>query len=142
MELNAYCSGMPSINHDGPIELIRQHPDLAIDLAQFVPGVPLPEKVSATLGSADASNVVPDEFRADIVVMLSDIATGEPGRIVIIEPQGRDADTKRFSWPSYITNLRSAHKCPDTLLLVICWDETEAIKCRRPISMGHPGFSL
>lgn len=133
---------MPSINHDGPIELIRQHPDLAVELAQTMTGVPLPEKVSATLGSTDASNVVPDEFRADMVVMLSDVATGEPNRIVIIEPQGRESETKKFAWPSYITNLRSAHKCPSTLLLIICWDETEAIKCRKPIQTGHPGFDL
>lgn len=133
---------MPSINHDGPIELIRQHPDLAVDLAHFAQGVSLPEKVSVTLGSADASNVVPDEFRADMVAILSDAATGEPDWLVIVEPQGRDEKTKKFSWPAYITNLRSAHQCPNTLLLVICWDETEAIKLRRPISMGHPGFTL
>ena len=133
---------MPSINHDGPIELIRQHPELAVELAQTVPGVPLPEKVSVTLGSADASNVIPDEFRADIVVTLFDAETGELARIVIIEPQGRDQKTKQFSWPSYVTNLRSANKCPDTLLLVICWDETEAVKCRKPIHTGHPGFTL
>lgn len=133
---------MPSINHDGPIELIRRHPDLAVNLAHFAPGVSLPEKVSAALGSTDASNVVPDEFRADIVVVLNDVATGEPDRIVIIEPQGRESETKKFAWPSYITNLRSAHKCSSALLVVVCWDETEAIKCRKLIQTGHPGFAL
>jgi hypothetical protein len=56
--------------------------------------------------------------------------------------QGRAAHDKQFSWPAYLANLRAAHKCKSAVLLVICWDASEASKCRAAIDMGHPGYSL
>ena len=61
-----------------------------------------------SLGSSDASNVVPTELRADIVTVVTDKATRDPLMIVIVEPQGRSDRTKRFSWPAYLANLRDA----------------------------------
>jgi hypothetical protein len=94
------------------------------------------------LGPNDMNNVVPTEFTADSVVVVSDAATGEPALIVIIEPQGRDDPTKQYSWPAYITNARRAARCPRAILLVICPDPAEAEKCRRIIHSGHPEFDL
>jgi hypothetical protein len=94
------------------------------------------------LGSTDASNVVPDEFKADMVTVIRDVATGDPLLLVIIEPQGREDKEKEFSWPAYLANLRAAHKCKSAVLIVVCWDAAEADKCRAAISMGHPGFVL
>ena len=135
---------MPSIAHEAPIELIRQHPWLAAELVQRVTDIPLPsdDKVRVTLGTVDASSVIPSEFRADITVVVSDKGTGDPLLLIIVESQGRSSSTKKFSWPAYLGNLREAHRCESAVLIVVCWDETEAGKCRRAIPMGHPGYTL
>jgi hypothetical protein len=133
---------VPSLNHEGPIELIRQRPQLAVEILGLVSDVPLPDKTAVALGSTDASQAVPQEHKADIVVVISDKATGAPALAVIVEPQGRDEPTKKYSWPIYVTNLRRANQCPEAVLIVVCWNEAEARKCRAPIPTGHPGFVL
>jgi len=62
--------------------------------------------------------------------------------LVVVESQGREDETKRFSWPAYLANLRAAHKCESAVLIVICWNAAEAEKCRAAIPMGHPGYVL
>jgi hypothetical protein len=133
---------MPSVTHEAPIELIRQHPGLAVELLQAMSDVDLPAEITVSLGPTDLSEVVPIKFLADAVVIVGDKATGEPALIIIIEPQGRDDPTKQFSWPVYLTVARRHLRCPRAFLLVICPDPDEADKCRRLISTGHPGFDL
>lgn len=58
------------------------------------------------------SAVVPVQYLADMVVLISDPATGKPVLSVIIEPQLRDSETKRFSWPVYLTTARRVARCP------------------------------
>jgi hypothetical protein len=88
------------------------------------------------------SAVIPVQYLADMVVLISDAATGEPALAVIIEPQLRDSETKRYSWPVYVTTARRTAKCPAAVLVVLCPDPAEADKCRRLIRTGHPGFDL
>ena len=133
---------MPSVTHEAPIELIRQHPDLAVELLQAMSDVDLPSEIAVSLGPTDLSEVVPAKFLADAVVIVADKATGEPALVIIIEPQGRDDPTKEFSWPVYLTVVRRHLRCQRAFLLVICPDPEEAKKCRRVISTGHPGFDL
>lgn len=134
---------MPSITHEGPIEIIRQHPKLTTELVRHATGIEIPgdDEVEVTLGSTDASNVVPAEFTADMVTLVTDKATSKPLLLIVVEPQGRSGE-KTFSWPAYLANLRRAHQCKNAVLIVICWNEAEAEKCRQAIPMGHPGFVL
>jgi hypothetical protein len=134
---------MPSLQHEAPLEVIRQHPDVVADLLRRVlPHLPLPATVAAALGSADMSQVAPAQYLADTVVVLTDQQTRKPALAVVIEPQGRDRKTKRASWPVYLTTAIKANKVPRAILLVICWDPAEADRCRRVIRTGHPGFDL
>jgi hypothetical protein len=135
---------MPSTNHDGPIDVIRNNPSMTADLVRIVTPVSIPsqDKVRVELGSTDASNVVPDEFKADMVTVIRDKVTGEPLLLVVVEPQGREDETKKFAWPAYLANLRAAHRCESAVLIVICWKAAEAEKCRAAIAMGHPGYVL
>src|ERR1700734_3062395 len=133
---------MPSVTHEAPIELIRQHPGLAVELLQAMSDVDLPSEIAVSLGPTDLSEVAPVKFLADAVVIVADKATGEPALVIIIEPQGRDDPTKEFSWPVYVTVTRRHLQCQRAFLLVICPDPVEAEKCRRLISTGHPGFDL
>jgi flagellar biosynthesis/type III secretory pathway protein FliH len=39
-----------TVTHEAPLELIRQHPDLAVDLVRAMTGVPVPDDARADLG--------------------------------------------------------------------------------------------
>ena len=133
---------MPSITHEGPLDLVRQHPEIAVDLVRSAAGIPLPVQVAVSLAPTDMSAVVPVQYLADMVVLIADAATGKPALAVIIEPQLRDSETKRYSWPVYVTTARQVSKCPAAVLVVLCPDPAEAPKCRQLIRTGHPGFDL
>jgi hypothetical protein len=131
---------MPSIVHETPMELIRQHPPLVMDLVRAVSGLELEGRLRTRLIATDASVVVPTQFLADGAVLAED-EDGNPLLAIIVEPQGRDAHTKKYSWPIYVCSIRKQQKC-DALLLVICWDRDEVEECRQTIQTGHPGFDL
>jgi hypothetical protein len=71
---------MPTLTstREAPLELIRQCPDLAVDLVRAMTGVPLPADPKADLGPTGLNAVVPAEFTADAVVVVTDRATGAP----------------------------------------------------------------
>jgi 2,4-dienoyl-CoA reductase-like NADH-dependent reductase (Old Yellow Enzyme family) len=132
-----------TLTHEAPLELIRQYPALAAELVAAVTDVVVPaDPSSVRLGPTDMNNVIPVQFTADSVIVVSDAATGAPALIVIVEPQGRDDKTKKYAWPAYITNARRAAQCERAVLLVICPDPSEAEKCRKVIRTGHPEFDL
>src|ERR1700722_928540 len=133
---------MPSIPHEGPLELVRQHPEIAVEFIQGTAGIKLPSEMAVSLAPTDMSAVVPVQYLADMVVLVSDAATGKPALAVIIEPQLRDSKTKRYSWPVYVPTARRAAGCPAAVLVVLCPDPAEAAKCRKLIRTGHPGFDL
>ncbi len=128
--------------HEGPLDLVRQHPEIAVEFVQGTTGIKLPGEIAVSLAPTDMSAVVPVQYLADMVVLISDAATGEPVLAVIIEPQLRDSETKRYSWPVYVTTARRVAKCPAAVLVVLCPDPAEAAKCRQLIRTGHPGFDL
>lgn len=128
--------------HEGPLDLVRQHPEIAVEFVQGAAGITLPGEIAVSLAPTDMSAVVPVQYLADMVVLISDAATGKPVLAVIIEPQLRDSDTKRYSWPVYVATARRVAKCPAAVLVVLCPDRGEASKCRQLIRTGHPGFDL
>jgi hypothetical protein len=132
-----------TLTHEAPLELIRQYPALAAELVAAMTDVSVPaDPSSVRLGPTDMNNVIPVQFTADSVIVVSDARTGAPALIVIVEPQGRDDKTKKYAWPAYITNARRAAQCERAVLLVVCPDAAEAEKCRKVIRTGHPEFDL
>jgi hypothetical protein len=129
---------MASMLHEGLLALFRNRPTLAPELLQDVLGLGLPVWSEARVESAEFTQVVPTEYRADLVVLLVD---GEPVFAIVVEVQlSRDED-KRKTWPLYLTSLRSRVGCP-TALLIIAPDAAVARWCSQPIELGHPGFVL
>jgi hypothetical protein len=127
---------MPGFDHEMPLELIRNRPETALELLRCVPGADIPPHAAARVETVDCTQA-PIEFRADSVVVLRD-ETGAALMAVIVEVQlGRDSG-KRFSWPVYVTTLRSQHKC-ETALLIICPDRSMARWCERTIRLGPNG---
>jgi hypothetical protein len=129
---------MASMQHEGLVLLFRNRPTLAPELLRDVLGLELPPFSEARVESAELTEVVPTEYRADLVVLLLE---GRPVFAIVVEVQlSRDED-KRKTWPHYLTGLRSRVDCP-TALLVVAPEASVARWCAQPIETGHPGFML
>jgi hypothetical protein len=131
-----------TVTHEAPLELIKQHPALAVDLFRAVTGAPLADGLDVRLGPNSLNEFGPMEFRVDTTVIVSDPVTRDPVLVILIEPQGRSDKAKNFSWPAYVALARKAVNCENAVLIVVCPDPAEAEKCRKAISTGHPGFDL
>ncbi len=88
-----------TVTHEAPLELIKQHPELAVDLLKAVTGMPLRARLDVRLASTSLNTVTPVQYTADSVVLVSDPDTREALAAIIVEPQGRDERTKKFAWP-------------------------------------------
>lgn len=127
---------MPSTLHEMLIELFRVRPSLVAELLAEVLGVAVPVFDAVRLDSVDCTELVPTEYRADAVVVLS--GAGGPVLAVVVEVQmGRDRD-KRWSWPVYLATVRARLRCPTEVLLV-CPDGAVAGWCAAPIPLGLSG---
>jgi hypothetical protein len=130
---------MPSLQHEGLLELFRHRPTLAAELLHDALGLQLPSYSEARLESAELTEVLPTQYRADMVVLLK----GENTSLfaIVVEVQLSADPDKRLTWPLYLASLRAREKCP-TALLVVTPDAGVARWCAQPIELGHPGFVL
>jgi len=117
--------------------LFRNRPALAPELLREALHVELPAYSEVRLESAELTDVVPAEYRADLVVLLVD---GKPVLGIVVEVQLQPDPRKRFSWPVYVTGLRARLECPCCLLVVTASDKT-AKWAGEPIALG-PGAQL
>lgn len=95
-----------TVTYEAPLELIKQHPALAVDLLRAVTRIPLRAGLDVRLASTSLNTVTPVQYNADSVVVVSDPDTRQALVAIIVEPQGRDEKTKKFSWPVYLANAR------------------------------------
>ena len=128
---------MPSPLHEAIVLLFRERPQLAPELLRAALGTELPAFDEIRLESSELGDVVPPEYRADVVIVLA----LEGGRAVLalaLEAQLGVDPRKRFTWPVYETSLRARHGC-DAAVLVIAPDEAVARWCEEPIAIGPAG---
>ena len=132
---------MPSLTHDALLQLFRNSPTLAPELLRDVLHAPVPPFDHVRIGDSTLTEVVPTEYRADLVLLLEGAADANTAAAVVVEAQlGRDPD-KRWSWPVYLTSLRARLRC-DVALLVVTSDAAVAGWAGTPIATGHPGWVL
>jgi hypothetical protein len=129
---------MPSLRHEALLELFRNRPALAAELLRDALGVELPAYAEARAESAELTQVVPTEYRADLVVLLGD---ARPRFAIVVEVQLSPDEEKRYTWPVYLTLMRARLKCP-TALLVVAPDAGMARWSGQPMETGHRGFVL
>jgi hypothetical protein len=134
--LRMLCS-VPSSFHEDLVELFRGRPTLAPTLLADALGVTVPTHCDARVVESSLNDRKPTEYRADLVVELSD-AESHLVLAIILEIQLDYDSDKPFTWPAYVGTLRARKRCPVCLLLVAP-DETLAAWCRRPIELG-PGM--
>jgi hypothetical protein len=132
---------VPSFTHDVLVMLFKNRPSLAPELLRDALNVPVPAFHQARVGDATLTDVVPTEYRADVVLLLDGAPSATPRAALVVEVQlGRDAD-KRWSWPVYLASLRARLRC-DVALLVVTPDAAVAGWAAAPIATGHPGWVL
>ena len=100
-------------------------------------GVELPGYDELRLESAELGDVVPPQYRADVVIVLA-LAGGRAVLAIAIEVQLGIDPRKRFTWPVYATSLRARHGCASAVL-VVTPDEAVARWCDAPIAIGPAG---
>jgi hypothetical protein len=110
---------MPSQLHESHLLLFRNQPTLAADLIRDALGVELPSYREAREVSADLTDVQPTEYRADMVIQLSEDI---PVHGIVVEVQLSEDARKRFVWPAYVATLRARLECPVSLLVVAASD--------------------
>jgi hypothetical protein len=132
-----YCHTVPSQLHEVLVMLFRNRPELAPLLLEEALNVKLPRYTDLRIESAQLTDVVPAEYRADLVVLLVD---GRPVLGIIVEVQLQPDDRKRFSWPVYVAGLRARLEC-DCCLLVVSPSSATARWASAPITTG-PGGQL
>src|SRR5690606_19193794 len=128
---------MPSQLHEMLLLLFRNRPALAPELLREALHLDLPVYSEVRLESAELTDVVPTEYRADMVVLLVE---GKPVLGIVVEVQLAPDARKRFSWPVYVVGLRARLECPCCLLVITASQKT-AEWAREPIALG-PGAEL
>jgi hypothetical protein len=123
---------VPSFIHELPLELFRRCPELVAYLLDEVLGVELPSYDEVRIEESNFTQVLPTEFRADLVLTLND---GGPRLGVIVEMQRQIDDDKPFVWLVYLTVFR--HRIRGrVVLLILCDDESVARWARKAIDLG------
>jgi hypothetical protein len=126
---------VPSQLHDVLVKFFLNRPELAPTLLVEALGVAVPHYTEARIESADLTDVLPAEYRADVVVLLVD---GKPVLGIVVEVQLKTDERKRFSWLMYVVGLRARFECP-CCLLVVTADNRTARWASEPIDLGPGG---
>jgi hypothetical protein len=108
---------MPTLEHNALVEMFRENPRLAPHLLAILFHVDVPPHASVTVVESSLDQLIPVEFRADLVLELRG-ASGPTVLAIVLEVQ-RDADQdKKYSWPVYVTGVRAKQRCAAVVLVV------------------------
>ncbi|WP_329094283.1 hypothetical protein OG979_07805 [Actinomadura citrea] len=132
---------MVSAKHEGPIQIIRDNPEVVAQLLTTAFQIELSKDLVIRTASEEFTNIAPTAYRADNVIEICEGDSARPSMAVVVEVQQRQDPAKRRSWPVYLTTLRARTRCP-CYLLVICPERPVAKWARESIKIGHPGFDL
>ncbi|MFZ5889736.1 MAG: hypothetical protein ACOY0T_01595 [Myxococcota bacterium] len=126
---------MPSHLHEALLLLFRNRPELAAELLREALHIDLPAYAAVRVEAADLTDIVPAEYRADLVVLL--LVNDKPVFGIVFEVQLRRHARKRFTWPVYQAELRARFQCP-IAVLVLSPKRSVARWAAKPIPLG-PG---
>lgn len=93
---------MPTLEHNGIVDMFRQNPPLAPRLVESLLHHPIPAHASVTVAESTLDQMVPVELQADLVLELRD-SGDEVVLSFLVEAQRAIDPDKQFSWPSYVT---------------------------------------
>jgi len=125
---------MPSLHHEALLELFRNRPVLAPELIRDILRIELPAFQDVRLEDTSLTEIVPTEYRADLVLLLYQ---GVPVFGIVVEAQLSRDDDKLFTWPLYGVALRARLRIP-CCVLVVAPQEAVARWAAKPIDTGQP----
>jgi hypothetical protein len=131
---------MPSGEHESPIELVKQDPDLAVWLLAQLFEVEVPTYHHARLQPTDVRVLVPRTYHADAMLLFCDAADQAVLAAVLEVQRGWDPD-KRWTWPLYVAQLQAELQV-DAALLVYCPDRAVARRYRDMFAVERPSLRL
>jgi hypothetical protein len=125
---------MLTLEHGGLVEMFRENPDLAPHFLATLFGLAIPPYATVGVIESSLDQMIPIEFRADLVLELRD-AKGALVLAIVLEVQ-RDGDPdKKYTWPVYVSVVRARKRCP-TVVLVVAPDAEVASWASEPIDLG------
>jgi hypothetical protein len=125
---------VPTIEHNGLIEMFRENPALAAHFLALLFRFDVPQHASARVADATLDQLVPIEFRADLVLELLDKA-GSVVFAIVLEAQRDKNPRKKYSWPVYAAVARAERECP-TVVLVLAIDAEVSAWAAEKIDLG------
>ena len=125
---------MPSLEHNALVEMFRETPELAARMLAQVLRAPVPPHRSVTVVEAALDQLLPTEYRADLVLELRG-ARNKLILAIVLEVQLTEDWKKKFSWPVYVTVLRARKRCA-ACVLVITPGARVATWAAEPIQLG------
>jgi hypothetical protein len=115
---------MPTLEHNGLVEMFRENPSLAPHLIEKLFHIELPSHVSVKVIESSLDQMIPVEFRADLVLELLN-EKGASVLLVVLEMQRDEDPDKKYSWPVYVTGARARKRC-QAVVVVVAPDEKVA----------------
>ncbi|WP_437634676.1 hypothetical protein [Sorangium sp. So ce854] len=125
---------MPTLEHNALVEMFREHPELAPRLLATLLHVEVPPHASVAVVESSLDQLIPVEYRADLVLELRDERDALVLAIVLEVQRDVDPD-KKFSWPAYVAVVR-ARKRVGTIVLVVAPDAGVAAWAAETIDLG------
>ena len=125
---------MPTLDHNGLVELFRANPSIAPQFIESLFNIKVPKYTSVSVVEAAQDQMLPIEFRADLVLELRN-AAGELVLAVVLEIQRKRERVKKDTWPVYVAVVRAKKRC-DTIVLVVALDPSVAQWASEPIDLG------
>ncbi|WP_438015162.1 hypothetical protein WMF18_30345 [Sorangium sp. So ce315] len=125
---------MPTLEHNALVEMFREHPELAPRFLATLLHVEVPPHASVAVVESSLDQLIPVEYRADLVLELRDERDALVLAIVLEVQRDVDPD-KKFSWPAYVAVVR-ARKRVGTIVLVVAPDAGVAAWAAETIDLG------
>ena len=125
---------MPTLEHNGLVELFRANPSIAPQFIESLFNMKVPTYTSVSVVEAAQDKMLPNEFRADLVLEHRN-AAGEIVLAVVIEIQHKQEPIKKYTWPVYAAVVRAQKRC-DAMVLVVAPDPNVAQWASEPIDLG------
>jgi len=131
-------------HHEIILELLREQPEVISELLSAHVAVHVPRTATARMLEANANQLRPVEFDADMVLSFEWGDRGEADVqevLVVVEVQRSKKEEKLRSWPLYHAHLRRKSG-GHVLLVVIATTDAVAAWAREHIELGQPASSF
>lgn len=106
---------MVSSSHEGLHRVFQKDPALLTRACQSLLHVPFPEPREFAVLNVDLTEIEPIERRVDTLLRVD---TDEGNFLLVVEAQGRKDESKRSSWPYYLSYLHAKFGLQPVLIVV------------------------